>query len=91
MANNRQTVGEWAILSENRVYRYVTFFLLYFGQGLPLGVSTIGMTAWMAANGAADVDVALVAATAYLPWSFKFLPAFIMDRYAWLPMGRRRA
>lgn len=91
MADNRQAAGEWAILSENRVYRFVTFFLLYFGQGLPLGVSTIGMTAWMAANGAADVDVALVAATAYLPWSFKFLPAFVMDRYAWLPMGRRRA
>lgn len=79
------------ILSENRVLRLFSFFLLYFGQGLPLGVSVIAFPAWLAANGASDADVAAIIATAYLPWSFKFIPAAFMDRYAYLPMGRRRA
>ncbi|OYW46921.1 MAG: hypothetical protein B7Z08_00525 [Sphingomonadales bacterium 32-68-7] len=83
--------GRGLILSESKVGRLFSLFLFYFGQGLPLGVSTIGLPAWMAANGASEASVALVAGTAYLPWSFKFIPAFAMDRYAYLPMGRRRA
>lgn len=79
----------WA-LSENRWLRLFSFFLLYFGQGLPVGISVIAIPAWLAANGAPDEHVALIAGTAYLPWSFKPIPAFLMDRYAYLPMGRRR-
>ncbi len=79
------------ILSESRPVRLFTFFLLYFGQGLPVGTATVGFTAWLAANGAPEADVAAIVAAAYLPWSFKFIPAAVMDRYAWLPMGRRRA
>jgi PAT family beta-lactamase induction signal transducer AmpG len=79
------------VLSESRWLRLLSFCFLYFGQGLPLGLSTVAIPAWMAANGAADVDVGLIAGTAYLPWSFKPIPAFLMDRYAYLPMGRRRA
>jgi MFS transporter, PAT family, beta-lactamase induction signal transducer AmpG len=78
------------VLSKSGKVRLFSFFLLYFGQGLPLGLATVAMPAWMAANGAADADVAAVVATAYLPWSFKWLPAALMDRYAYLPMGRRR-
>ena len=79
------------ILSENRVLRLFSFFLLYVGQGLPLGVSVVAFPAWLVANGADDAAVGAVIATAFLPWSFKFIPAAIMDRYAFLPMGRRRA
>jgi len=78
------------VLSESRFARLFSFFFLYFGQGLPLGMTVIALPAWLAANGASDADVALIAATAYLPWSFKFIPAFLMDRYSYLPMGRRR-
>jgi PAT family beta-lactamase induction signal transducer AmpG len=78
------------VLTESRPLRLFSFFLLYFGQGLPVGISTIAIPAWLAANGAPDAHVALIAGTAYLPWSFKPIPAFIMDRYAYLPMGRRR-
>ncbi|HYD24386.1 MAG TPA: MFS transporter [Croceibacterium sp.] len=78
------------VLSESRLVRLFSFFFLYFGQGLPLGMTVIALPAWLAANGAPDADVGLIAATAYLPWSFKFIPAFVMDRYAYLPMGRRR-
>ena len=78
------------ILSENRTVRLFSFFILYFGQGLPLGLATVAMPAWLAANSAPDADVAAIVATAYLPWSFKWIPAALMDRYAYLPMGRRR-
>lgn len=79
------------VLSESKPLRLFSFFLLYFGQGLPLGVSLIAFPAWLVANGAPEADVAAVVATAFLPWSFKFIPAAVMDRYAYLDMGRRRA
>ena len=79
------------VLSENKVVRLFSFFLLYLGQGLPLGVSVIAFPAWLVMNGAPEADVAAVIATAYLPWSFKFIPAAVMDRFAFLAMGRRRA
>jgi len=79
------------VLSESRTVRLFSFFLLYFGQGLPLGVSQIAFPAWLVANGAEEAAVAAVIATAFLPWSFKFIPAAVMDRYAFLAMGRRRA
>ena len=83
--------GRSLVLSESRPLRYFTFFLLYFGQGLPLGVSQVALPAWLVANGANEAAVAAIIATAFLPWSFKFIPAAVMDRYAYLAMGRRRA
>lgn len=79
------------ILSESRPLRYFSFFLFYFAQGLPSGLVNVGLAIWVAANGGSSADVASIIAVAYLPWSFKFLIAFFVDRYAYLPMGRRRA
>ncbi len=79
------------ILSENKFLRIFSFFLLYIGQGIPLGVSTVAFPAWLIANGAPETSVAAIIGTSFLPWSFKFIPAAFMDRYAYLPMGRRRA
>ncbi|WP_305097933.1 MFS transporter [Croceibacterium aestuarii] len=79
------------ILSESKFLRIISFFLLYIGQGIPLGVSTVAFPAWLIANGAPESSVAAIIGTSFLPWSFKFIPAAFMDRYAYLPMGRRRA
>jgi len=79
------------ILSESRFVRLFSFFFLYVGQGLPLGISTVAFPAWLIANGQSEAAAAAVVGTAYLPWSFKFIPAAIMDRYTFLAMGRRRA
>ncbi len=78
------------ILSESRILRLFSFFLFYLGQGLPLGVSQVALPAWLVMNGSPDAAVAAAIGTAFLPWSFKFIPAAVMDRYAYLPMGRRR-
>ena len=82
--------GHGMALTENRRLRLATFFLFYFGQGMPAGLTATALPAWLASNGASDAAVGAIVATAYLPWSFKFIIAALMDRYAYLPMGRRR-
>lgn len=77
-------------LAENRNLRLFTVFLLYAGQGIPLGLFDFTIPAWMAVNGAAAADIAFVVAMVGIPWSFKFIAGFVMDRYTLLSMGRRR-
>jgi len=78
------------VLERSRPLRLFTLFILYVGQGLPIGLHWFAIPAWMAVNGAAVADVGSVAALTALPWSLKLANGFIMDRYTWLPMGRRR-
>ncbi|MEE1877244.1 MFS transporter [Altererythrobacter litoralis] len=78
------------ILSHSRRLRLFTLFILYVGQGLPIGLFWFAIPAWMAANGASAKDVGSVVALTALPWSLKFVNGFFMDRYTFLPMGRRR-
>ena len=77
-------------LSEHRTLRIVTLFLLYFAQGLPFGLIDFALPAWLAQNGASAAAIGGVLAMIVLPWTFKLGYAFIMDRYAFLAMGRRR-
>ncbi len=78
------------ILSESRVLRLFSFFLFYFGQGLPVGLTVVALPAWMAANGVDDASVGNLVAWAYFAWTYKFIVAAVMDRFTYLPMGRRR-
>jgi len=64
--------------------------ILYLAQGFPQGIFFMAIPAWLAANGQSTEVVAMAAAAAGLPWSFKFIAGLLMDRYTWLPMGRRR-
>ena len=79
------------VLEHSRPLRLFTLFILYVGQGLPIGLFWFAIPAWMAVNGASAADVGSVAALTALPWSLKLVNGFIMDRYTFLPMGRRRA
>ena len=82
--------GQPAFLAENRNLRLFTIFLLYAGQGIPLGLFDFTIPAWMAVSGASAQDIAFVVAMTGIPWSFKFIAGFMMDRYTLLAMGRRR-
>lgn len=64
--------------------------VFYFAQGLPIGLYLTAVAAWISQNGASAGDVAFLVTTTYLPWSFKFFIAPLMDRYTYLAMGRRR-
>ena len=77
-------------LSEHRLLRFVTLFLLYFAQGLPFGLVDFALPAWLAQNGASAAAIGGVLAMVILPWTFKLVYGFAMDRYAFLAMGRRR-
>ena len=83
-------IGSRLVLSENKRLRIGSMMLFYVAQGLPIGLFLTAMAAWLSANGMPAGAVAALVATTYLPWSFKFIGAALMDRYTYLPMGRRR-
>ena len=77
-------------LSEHRNLRFVMLFLLYFAQGLPFGLIDFALPAWLAQSGASAAEIGSVLAMVILPWTFKLAYGLLMDRYAFLAMGRRR-
>ncbi len=77
-------------LSENAFLRYFNFSALYFTEGLPQGMLYIGLPAWMAMQGKTPTQIGAFAVATSLPWTFKFVVAPLMDRYTYLPMGRKR-
>jgi PAT family beta-lactamase induction signal transducer AmpG len=78
-------------LSESRLLRLVYFYAFYGAQGVAVGLFTFAIPAWLAADGASVAQVGAVVGAAMFPWGIKFLNGFFVDRFAWLPMGRRRA
>jgi MFS transporter, PAT family, beta-lactamase induction signal transducer AmpG len=77
-------------LSENSSLRYFTFIILYFSQGIPEGITIFGIPAWMAVNGKSAGEIAGYSAVVMIPFSLKILLAPMMERFTFLPMGRRR-
>lgn len=78
------------ILEKSAKLRLLTVFLFYFTQGVPVGLFFYAIPAWLASNGASTVAIASVVSASILPWTLKFFLGFLMDRYTYLPMGRRR-
>ena len=64
--------------------------LLYAAQGAPEGLLYIAIPAWFAAQGVSAEAIAGYIAIILLPWSFKLFNGVLMDRFTWLPMGRKR-
>lgn len=77
-------------LSESSGLRYFTFIVLYFSQGIPEGITIFAIPAWMAMNGKSAVEIATYSAVIIIPFSLKIFLAPIMERYTYLPMGRRK-
>lgn len=77
-------------LSEHRNLRFAMLGLLYFAQGLPFGLFDFALPAWLAQHGASAAAIGSVQALIILPWTFKLAYGLLMDRYAFLAMGRRR-
>ncbi len=77
-------------LSENPMLRYVTFIVLYFSQGIPEGITIFAIPAWMAVNGKSAAEIAGYSAVIMIPFSLKIFLAPVMERFTYLPMGRRK-
>jgi PAT family beta-lactamase induction signal transducer AmpG len=77
-------------LSHSPRARYATGSIMYFSQGIPQGLLAIALPAWLASQGASASDIGSYLAVIVLPWAFKLVTGPLMDRYEFLPMGRRR-
>jgi len=81
---------DFPTLSESAFLRYFNFSALYFAEGLAQGMLFVGIPAWMAMEGKSAGEIGGFAVACSAPWTFKFIVAPLMDRYTYLPMGRKR-
>lgn len=77
-------------LTETRWLRLTSFTAFYFAQGVPIGLLTIALPAWLAEQGSSLAEIASYQGIVMLPWGFKLIAGPLMDRFAFPPMGRRR-
>lgn len=82
--------GQLPALRESAIFRYINFIALYLTEGLQMGMLFVGIPAWMAMQGKTPGEIGGFAVACALPWTFKFVVAPLMDRYTFLPMGRKR-
>ena len=78
------------VLAERSRVRYATGSILYFAQGIPQGLLSIAIPAWLAAQGVGAGQIASYLAVIVLPWAFKLVTGPVMDRFQYPAMGRRR-
>ena len=78
------------VLSEQRWLRFGAFSAFYFAQGVPLGLLSVAIPAWLAEQQASVGDLALFTSVVSIPWAFKLVAGPFMDRFTFLPMGFRR-
>ena len=76
--------------ADDRKLRLFLGTILYLAQGFPQGVVFYAIPNWLAVNGQGAAIVGMAAAAATMPWMAKWAVGAVMDRYTYLPMGRRR-
>jgi len=77
-------------LAENKVRRYVSLSILYVAQGLPSGFAGVAFVAFLVTNGIPVEQIAILFATIYLPWTFKFIWGPVIDMIRFPQFGIRR-
>jgi MFS transporter, PAT family, beta-lactamase induction signal transducer AmpG len=77
-------------LTESRWLRFASFTAFYYAQGIPIGLLTIAVPAWLAEHGVGLVEIAAYQSVIGLPWGLKLFAGPFMDRFAFPAMGRRR-
>ncbi len=83
-------MGTTLFLTRSSRFRFTAFTLFYFAQGVPIGLLTIALPAWLVAQGTETSDIATFAAITGLPWGLKLISGPFMDRFSFPAMGRRR-
>ena len=77
-------------LTENKASRTIALCILYVAQGLPSGFANVAFVAFLVTNGIAVEQIALLFATVYLPWTFKFIWGPVIDMVTFPRYGVRR-
>jgi len=88
--HNAKTVDFFPALSQHPILRFGAFTALYAAQGFPYGLLSVAIPAYMAEQGVSPASIGSFMAITFLPWSLKLINGPIMDRWSFLPMGRRR-
>lgn len=78
------------VLENSPRVRFATGAMMYFAQGIPQGLLSIAIPAWLASQGVSGGEIGSYLAVIVLPWVFKLVTGPLMDRYEFLAMGRRR-
>ena len=81
---------QFPVLQNSKALRYTSFSLLYLAQGIPEAMVFFGIPAWMASQGLPALTVAGFIALMWIPPSCKIFVAPFLDRFMFLPMGRRK-
>ncbi|MBI4666339.1 MAG: MFS transporter [Nitrospinae bacterium] len=84
---SKQSTSPYLSVFTNR--RVAAVSILGFSSGLPLAMTGSSLQAWMTVAGVDLTSIGLFGLVA-LPYTVKFLWAPLMDRFAPLPLGRRR-
>ncbi len=78
------------VLTENQLLRFLTVTVMYFAQGIQSGLIITALPAYMAMQEISPSIISSFVGIVLLPWSLKLASGPIMDRFSFLPMGRRR-
>ena len=90
IGNFSKSWKEGSSLAENKMRRYVSLCILYVAQGLPSGFANVAFVAFLVTNGIAVEQIAILFATVYLPWTFKFIWGPVIDMIRFPQFGIRR-
>jgi MFS family permease len=71
--------------------RFLTFGLLYISEGIPYGFTTTAMVAFMRTEGLSLTQIGAFVAALFLPWSFKWIWAPLIDLVKVRRLGGRKA
>ena len=77
-------------LTEHKILRLSTVTAMYFAQGVQSGLLFTAIPAYLAMKGVEASVIGGFIGLLFLPWSLKIISAPVMDRFSFLPMGRRR-
>ena len=83
------TLTAFSLLDSSRT-RYITGAMMYFAQGIPRGLLSIAIPAWLATLGVSASDNATYLAVIILPRAFKLVTGPFIDRFQFPAMGRSR-
>ncbi len=78
-------------LLASRNGRFTSFAVMYISEGIPYGFTSAAMVAYMRSQGVALDDIGLFVAALFIPWSFKWAWAPLVDLFRFNALGGRKA
>ena len=76
---------------DSRRGRLSAFGILYFSEGIPYGFTSVAMVAFMRIEGLSLAQIGAFVAALFVPWSFKWLWAPVIDIVKLNRFGGRKA